>query len=162
MPLDRVHCNSGHLEDQEGERIMVKLSLALIHSASRLEDVWGSGGIAPQFLTSALGRSEWSAWRPCRFTSREKALGTHCIGGWVGPRVGLNVMEKRKISCPYREWNPDSSAVHPVAYSLQWPSYPGSRRRYGGILKPVSEPGYFVASWWLTPLRHPPKVTIDQ
>jgi hypothetical protein len=33
-----------------------------------------------------------------------------------------------------------------------------------GILKPVSEPGYFVASWWrtCTPLRHPPKVTIDQ
>jgi hypothetical protein len=30
------------------------------------------------------------------------------------------------------------------------------------ILKPVSEPGYFVASWWRTQLRHPPKVTIDQ
>jgi hypothetical protein len=29
-------------------------------------------------------------------------------------------------------------------------------------LKPVGEPGYFVASWWRTPLRHPPKVTIDQ
>jgi hypothetical protein len=30
------------------------------------------------------------------------------------------------------------------------------------ILKPVIEPGYFVANWWRTPLRHPPKVTIDQ
>jgi hypothetical protein len=30
------------------------------------------------------------------------------------------------------------------------------------ILKPVSEPGYLVASWWRTPWRHPPKVTIDQ
>jgi hypothetical protein len=30
------------------------------------------------------------------------------------------------------------------------------------ILVPVSEPGYFVASWCRTPLRHPPKVTIDQ
>jgi hypothetical protein len=30
------------------------------------------------------------------------------------------------------------------------------------ILKPVSEPGYFVANWWRTPLHHPPKVTIDQ
>jgi hypothetical protein len=30
------------------------------------------------------------------------------------------------------------------------------------ILKPVSEHGYFIASWWRTPWRHPPKVTIDQ
>jgi hypothetical protein len=27
------------------------------------------------------------------------------------------------------------------------------------ILVPATECGYFVASWWLTPLRHPPKVT---
>jgi hypothetical protein len=27
------------------------------------------------------------------------------------------------------------------------------------ILVPASERGYFVASWWRTPLRHPPKVT---
>jgi Ras-related C3 botulinum toxin substrate 1 len=31
-----------------------------------------------------------------------------------------------------------------------------------GRVKPVSEPGYFIASWWRAPLRHPPKVTIDQ
>jgi hypothetical protein len=30
------------------------------------------------------------------------------------------------------------------------------------ILVPVSEHGYFVASLWRTPFRHPPKVTIDQ
>jgi hypothetical protein len=29
-----------------------------------------------------------------------------------------------------------------------------------GILKPVSEPGYFVASWWRTPLHDPPKVIL--
>jgi hypothetical protein len=28
------------------------------------------------------------------------------------------------------------------------------------ILKPVSEPGYFVASWWRTPWRHPPKLLL--
>jgi hypothetical protein len=27
------------------------------------------------------------------------------------------------------------------------------------ILVPASDHGYFVASWWRTPLRHPPKVT---
>jgi hypothetical protein len=28
------------------------------------------------------------------------------IGGWVDPRAGLGVVEKRKISCCYRESNP--------------------------------------------------------
>jgi hypothetical protein len=54
------------------------------------------GGIAPPFLTSALDRTEWSASRLGRFTPWEIAPGTHLIG-WVGPRVGLDVLEKRKI-----------------------------------------------------------------
>jgi hypothetical protein len=37
------------------------------------EDVWGSGGIAPSFLTSALEKGEWSDSRPGRFIRREKA-----------------------------------------------------------------------------------------
>jgi hypothetical protein len=45
----------------------------------------------------------------------ETAAGTHCIGGWVGPRAGLDVMEKRKIPCPCLELNPDSSVIQPVA-----------------------------------------------
>jgi hypothetical protein len=36
------------------------------------------------------------ASRPCRFTSGERAPGTHWIGGWVGPRAGLDDVEKRK------------------------------------------------------------------
>jgi hypothetical protein len=35
-------------------------------------------------LTSALDVGEWSASRPGRFTPRERAPGTHWIGGWVG------------------------------------------------------------------------------
>ena len=34
--------------------------------------------------------------------------GTHFIGGWMGPRVGLDVLEKRKTPCPYRDSNPRS------------------------------------------------------
>jgi hypothetical protein len=42
---------------------------------------------------------------PCRFTSEERALGTHFAGGWVGPRVGLGAVERRTIlHCP--ESNP--------------------------------------------------------
>jgi hypothetical protein len=33
----------------------------------------------------------------------------------VGTRKGLDVMEKRKISFPYRKSNPNSSVVQPIA-----------------------------------------------
>jgi hypothetical protein len=36
------------------------------------------------------------ALRPGRFTPRDRAPDTHWIGGWVGPRVGLNSVEERK------------------------------------------------------------------
>jgi hypothetical protein len=38
-----------------------------------------------------------SASRPDRFTPGERAPGTHWIGGWVGPRTGLDVVVKRNI-----------------------------------------------------------------
>jgi hypothetical protein len=38
---------------------------------------------------------EWSASRTGRFTPGG-VLGTHSIGGWVGPRVGLEPVEDRK------------------------------------------------------------------
>jgi hypothetical protein len=46
------------------------------------------------FLISALVGGEWSASRPGRFTPGERAPGTHWIGGWVGPRAGLDDLEK--------------------------------------------------------------------
>jgi hypothetical protein len=49
------------------------------------------------FLTSALVGGEWSASRPSRFTPRERTPNTHWIGGWVGPRAGLDNVEKRKF-----------------------------------------------------------------
>jgi hypothetical protein len=36
-------------------------------------------------LTLALAGGEWSATRPGRFTLRERAPGTHWIGGWWAP-----------------------------------------------------------------------------
>jgi hypothetical protein len=55
------------------------------------------GGVYVQihiFLTSAIAGGEWSASRSGRFTPGERTLGTHCIGGWVNPRVGLDEAEK--------------------------------------------------------------------
>jgi hypothetical protein len=53
-------------------------------------------GIEDQiFLTSALVGGEWSASRLGRFTPKERASGTHWIGGWVGPRAGVENVKKR-------------------------------------------------------------------
>jgi hypothetical protein len=49
------------------------------------------------FLTSALGGGEWSASRHCRFSPGERAPGTPLREGWVGPRAGLDDVEKRKF-----------------------------------------------------------------
>jgi hypothetical protein len=43
--------------------------------------MWGSGGIAPTFLTSALDGGMWSTSRLCHFTHRDRAPGTHWVGG---------------------------------------------------------------------------------
>jgi hypothetical protein len=55
---------------------------------------------------------EVSASRPCLFIP-----GTHCLGGWVGPGVDLDVTEK--IIAPAGNWTP---AVQPVARRYtNWP-----------------------------------------
>jgi hypothetical protein len=66
------------------------------------------GGVDVQihiFLTSALVGGKWSTSRPGRFTPPpERAPGTHCIGGWVDRRAGLDDMEKWKfLTLPGRE-----------------------------------------------------------
>jgi hypothetical protein len=48
------------------------------------------------------------------FTPGERTPGTHCTGGWVDPRAGLDTEAKGKILCPRRESNPDRPVVQPV------------------------------------------------
>jgi hypothetical protein len=66
-------------------------------------------------LTSALDGGEWSSSRPVRFTPRERAPGTHWIGGWVGPRAVLDAVVKRKISSLHWQSNPRTPIVQPTA-----------------------------------------------
>jgi hypothetical protein len=91
--------------------IKIKLSLCLFNYALCHEDVWRSRGIAAPFLTSALVGGEWSASRPGRFTPCEIALGTHWIGGLVGPKVGLDAVANRNF-CHTGNRTP---AVQPIA-----------------------------------------------
>jgi hypothetical protein len=59
---------------------------------------------------------EWSC-RPTvlGFIPGNRAPITHWIGGWMGSRVGLDAMEKRKICSSCWESNPDSLAVQSIA-----------------------------------------------
>jgi len=49
-----------------------------------------------------------SASRPSRFTTGERAPGTHWIRGWVVSRTGLDAVAKSP--CPCRESKPRSSS----------------------------------------------------
>jgi hypothetical protein len=51
---------------------------------------------------------------PGRFTPKERAPGTHWIGGWVGPRAVLDAVLQRKIPSPRRESKPKTPIVQPV------------------------------------------------
>jgi hypothetical protein len=82
-----------------------------------------SEGIVPLFLILALEGSEWSAPHPGHLTPGERARGTHWIGSCVSPRGGLDIMERRKISCPCHESKYGCQAHSPLLY---WLSYPNS------------------------------------
>jgi hypothetical protein len=66
-------------------------------------------------LTLSLDGGEWSASHPGRFTPRERAPGTQCIGGWLGPRAVLDAVVKKKIPSFRRESNPGTPIIQPVA-----------------------------------------------
>jgi hypothetical protein len=60
-------------------------------------------------MISALDGGEWSASRPGRaFTPGERTAGTHCTGGWVGPRAGLDTEARGKIPSPLSGIEPRS------------------------------------------------------
>jgi hypothetical protein len=86
-------------------KVKVKLSLCFISTTPRRN----GGG---HCLTLALNGGEWSASRSGLFRPRERALGNHWIGGWVGRRAGL---DKRRIPSSRREPNPNYPLVQPVA-----------------------------------------------
>jgi hypothetical protein len=68
-----------------------------------------SGGTNPPFSISALVGGKWSASRPCRFTAADRGPGSHWIGGWLGPRSGLDTVDKR--TCLRWESNPGCPAA---------------------------------------------------
>jgi hypothetical protein len=77
------------------------------------------------FLTSALVGVEWSASRPGPYIARERAPGTPWIGGRVGPRAGLDDVEKTTfLALPGLELRSHGRPAR--SQSLYRPRYPGS------------------------------------
>ena len=68
-------------------------------------------------MTNALKRGEGSASRPGRSLPRERPS-THCTGGWVGPRAGLDRCGK---SHPHRDSIPGRPARSSVAIPTELP-----------------------------------------
>jgi len=85
--------------------------MLFFNSAPRHEGLMGEWRYSPTHSsTSALDGGEWSVSPLGRFTPRERAPGTHFLGGWVGPRAGLDAVMNRKIPRPYRDPNHRSSS----------------------------------------------------
>jgi len=81
-------------------KVKVKFTLEQATKAQR-----GSRGIALLFNLS----TRWGVWSmqlPSHFTPGKRP-GTHCIGGWVGPRASLEGCGK---SCPHRDSIPGPSS----------------------------------------------------
>jgi hypothetical protein len=87
------------------KKVKSSLCLAKYHAMKRCG---GPEVYLHALLTSALDGGEWSESRPDRFIPRERVPGTHWIGGWLGPRAGLDVMVKRKKSQPLPGIEPES------------------------------------------------------
>jgi hypothetical protein len=65
---------------------------------------------------------------------RGRDPGTHCTGGWVGPRAGLDTEDRGKFLCPCRGSNPDRLVVQPVArHYTAW--HNPAQSRWGRNLK---------------------------
>jgi hypothetical protein len=81
--------------------------------APRYEDILGEWRHNHVFFDLGA-RWKWMvSFTPRPLYPRERAPGTHWIGGWVDLRAGLDTVWKRKIPSPRRESNTD----HPI---VQW------------------------------------------
>jgi hypothetical protein len=75
---------------------------------------WVNGGIAPLILWPRhYMKVSDQLHDPAALSHRERAPGTHWIGGWGGPRAGLDAVV-RKIPSLRRESNDRTPIVQPV------------------------------------------------
>jgi hypothetical protein len=90
--VDHTNIRRCRLRLSQGE-----IKLSLLRKRWAMMIYGGNGGIAPPILTTPLDGGEWSTSRPWSLYPRGKGPDTHLIADWVGPRTGLDAVEKRKI-----------------------------------------------------------------
>jgi hypothetical protein len=63
---------------------------------------------------------------PLSLYPQGKSHGTHWIRGWMGPRVILDMVVKRKFPSPHQKSNPRTPITQPIAsHCSAWSIYPG-------------------------------------
>jgi hypothetical protein len=115
---------------------------------TRHEGAWGRGGTAP---THSRPRHYMgvSGQRP-RFTPGERTPGTHCTGGWVGPRAGLDTEATEKILSSLPGIEPRSPGRPARSQTPYWLSYPCSRWRRHLVI----DCSYERNKWGIADRRH--------
>ena len=99
-------------------RSLVNIKKGKMHPCTgRAAHRW-SRGIALSFHDHGTRRGEGSASRHGRSLPRERP-GTHCTGGWVGPRAGLDRCENL---APNEIRSPDRPARSQSLYRLSYPA----------------------------------------
>jgi hypothetical protein len=84
-----------------------------------MKDYWGVEVYHHAFSTLALDGGEWSASRSSRFNPGKEPPNSHWIGGWVGPKAGLDAVVKRKIFRPCRDSNPPIIQLLAQRYTIE-------------------------------------------
>jgi hypothetical protein len=70
------------------------------------------------FLTSALDGVSSQRHTPAALCPGEGTPGTHCTGGWVSLRTGLDTQVRGKILCPCWGSNPDRPIFQSIVKTL--------------------------------------------
>jgi hypothetical protein len=104
--------------------------------ATRHGGVWGERRYSSySFTTSAVDGVSGQRHASAVLCPGERTPGTHCTGGWVGPKAGLDTEVRGNILCPCRGSNLNRPIVQPVArHYTAWatpaPFYMAARGKY--------------------------------
>jgi ferredoxin-thioredoxin reductase catalytic subunit len=100
---NRSHLTTYHLQDKVKGKVKQFYNTPMEAQGERMYSSYS-------FTTLALDGVEWSTSRP----GRALPPGSHCTGGWVGPRAGLDTEDRGKIFCPCQGSNPDRPVIQSV------------------------------------------------
>jgi hypothetical protein len=109
--------------------------------------------ISSHYITYILLSDEACLRLRVCWTSTTTVTSGHGVNLMLFLNVGINFPFKRQRLRCIRLGHSHGSLF------ATWQADRSTLLSFSGRVKPVGEPGYFVASWWRTPLRNPPKGT---